>query len=227
MEKRILINNFNLAVLAMFLFSSALDAYKKHEIWWEENLDKEVSLEVFQNWLGDVDSPSRLEMRRHVLRMGYESIVDIPCGLCIDYSGFKKDGISIDYLGIDITPKLVGIAQKKNINAIQGSIENIPKSDSSFDMAYARHILEHLDDYRLALFELIRVAKKEVFITFFIQPKEGENNIDLALCNHQYLYHNTYNKREIESCLESHEKVKRYEWQDLGKEVILHIYLND
>lgn len=214
--------------LSVFIGSTqALHAYKDHEIWWEQCLGKKVSMDTFRNWLGGIHASSRVAVREHVRSMGYTSILDVPCGVCADYYGFKIDGIQIDYQGIDITPTLVALHWANNIPVVQGSIEDIPFADGQFDVCYARHILEHLDNYEQALLELIRVASKEVLVVFFINPVSNASEINLGAFNGNLLYHNRYDKSEIEKFLVKHPKVSKIEWVEMGPESLLHVYLND
>ena len=149
---------------------------QRHEQWWQKNCVVEKKLEEFSSWLGDLNADSRVKMRNYIKNKGYKSVLDIPSGLCIDFYGFKKDKTNINYHGIDITPYLVKRAKKLGISVSQGTIENIQLDDSSFDVAYARHILEHLNHYQKAINELVRVAEKEVIIIFFIKPKTINND---------------------------------------------------
>lgn len=200
---------------------------KEHEVWWENTLEQDTMLETFTSWLGDEDAPSRIAMRRHVLDKRYRSILDIPCGLCIDYYGLKKDGIDIEYLGVDVTPKLVADASQNNIPVILGSIESIPVPDSSFDLVYGRHILEHLADYKQAISEIVRVAKEEALIVFFILPNESsEDKIILPIIDGYPVYHNCYSRSSLEKHLSGYEKIELWTWEKVfEKEEILHIYL--
>ncbi len=152
----------------------SLHAAEEYEEWWEKCLGGTVSIEDFAGWLGDLNSPSRVLMRDHVRKKGYRSLLDVPAGLCIDYFGLKRDGLEIDYMGVDITPKLVFRAQLENIPVCEGDIKHLPFEDNRFEISYARHILEHLSGYEEAVSELIRVASRETLIVFFIAPTEGE-----------------------------------------------------
>ncbi len=201
---------------------------KDHEIWWEKNLGKEVSFSTFANWLGSVDAETRVAFRNEVSEKGYTSILDVPAGLAIDYTGLKRDNSEVQYTGVDITPVLVSIAQQHGINCVLGDIENLPFSDNSFEISHARHILEHLNSYEAAIRELIRVSAKEVFITFFIKPVEAENHtINLNTINGYLLYHNGYAKNLIEEYVTENPKVESFEWVDVTeKETVLKIFLN-
>lgn len=212
------------SLFIIFLFP--LHAFKDFEIWWENCLENEVSLETFKSWLGDVDAPSRLAMRNHVKAMQYQTILDVPSGLCVDYFGLQKEKIDIAYQGVDVTPKLVALAQDLHVPIIQGSIEALPFQDSHFDVCYARHILEHLDYYEQALSELIRVAAKEVLVVFFIPPTHEKDQINLSIHNGYLLYHNRYDQSKLEKFLYHHPKVSHVAWEGISeKEVTLHVYL--
>lgn len=155
-------------------------------------------------------------------------MLDIPCGAGTDYFGILHDTIKIAYQGIEITPKLVTFCKDKGVPVLQGSIEQIEFFDSSFDIAYARHILEHLSYYHKALHELIRVAKKEVLVVFFIPPQSMPDKINLYTIRGFQLYNNRYNKELIEQFLREHKKVAHWLWQNITRsESFLHIYLND
>lgn len=196
-------------------------------LWWERCLGKTVSLPQFAQWLGGVDAESRCAMRRHVQRKGYRSLLDIPSGVCIDYFGLQRDGIKIDYYGVDIASQLVEQSVRNGINVTRGSIEHIPYSDRAFDIVYARHILEHLDYYEKALAEMMRVAQKEVMVVFFIKPTtSSEDQMKYEeLCGH-YVFNNCYAREKLEKYIFSHPRVKNVVWEPVGAtEEIAHIYL--
>ncbi len=220
--------SFDLCVdFIIFKMSAAqLVKPKPHEQWWEQCLGSQVSMLTFSQWLGDINAQSRVAVREHVKNKNYKSILDIPSGLCIDFFGFKHNGVDIDYYGIDITPKLVDYAQAQGINVHCGSIEEIPMRDASVDVCYARHILEHLDYYQKAISGLIRVATKEVIIVFFIKPGEKPDKIHYSDCGGYLLYHNYYNQQQLEQYVQTFSQVDKLEWEEVSSnEIILHIYL--
>lgn len=206
--------------------TETLIQHQEHEIWWENALGECATFDTFESWLGDENAPSRSAMRRTVLEKDYRSILDIPCGICMDYYGLKSHGINIQYLGMDITPKLIRLAEQQEIPAVLGSIESIPLSDSSFDLVYARHILEHLSGYELALNELVRVAKREVLIVFFIKPNDSEEDeIKAPLIDGYPIYHNCYSRSRLEERLKAYQKVTSWTWETVSaNEEILHLY---
>lgn len=198
---------------------------KPHEQWWEHNLHG-VMNNVFAQWLGDVDAPSRVRMRNYIKSRGYKSILDVPSGLCTEFFGYQKYNVDIAYYGVDITQKLVDRALGLGINVVRGSIEEIPFADSSIEVVYARHILEHLNYYELAVNDLIRVAEKEAIIIFFIKPHARPDSIRPTTDKGHLLYHNVYNRKKLESFVRANPKVASIAWEDItSSENALHIYL--
>lgn len=219
-------------MLLLFLFAAqilnASIILKEHEQWWEAKCNEKEKFELFAGWIGGEDELSRIAMRTHVQKKNYQSLLDIPCGLCVDYAPLKRNNDKMSYAGVDITPLFVERGQKLQIPVIQGKIQNIPFKDSSFEVAYSRHILEHLDTYTEAIKELVRVASKEVIIIFFIIPSNNDSDLIVTGPVDGYpIYHNRYSRFKIESFLNGIEKVKGYSWEHVPHttECILHIIL--
>lgn len=215
-----------LGVLSVFTVHADEPTLQAHEQWWEKNLTYKMG--EFDGWLGDEDAHSRCVMHEYIKARGYASLLDVPCGLCTEFFGHAKHGVSLEYYGLDITPRLVTRAWELGLRVRQGSIEAMPYSDNFVDVCYARHILEHLDYYERALDELIRVAKKEVLVVFFIKPTDEPDRIDPAMIDGALLYHNTYNRTKLIDYVRRNPKVVSFAWQTINdKEEALHIYVGE
>ncbi|MGE0206891.1 MAG: class I SAM-dependent methyltransferase [Candidatus Babeliales bacterium] len=217
-------NYLNLCTL-FGLYQLVLTEPKPYEQWWLNNINTPYSnyLAALQNW----QAASRKLVREYIRAKNYASILDAGCGKGIEWEGFLHDNINIDYQGIDITQGYVETAQKNNINVIQGSIEQIPFNNDSFDIAYTRHVLEHLPSYHQAINELIRIARYEALIVFFIVPdKHPYDRINLITFQGFPLYNNYYSRKKIEEHCLSTSKVASLSWQRCSAhETILHIYM--
>lgn len=201
-------------------------ALKPYEQWWEQHAG--TSHMQLLDYIQNYNAQSRRMMRQYIKKKGYASILDAGCGSGIDWLGFFHDGIVIDYQGIDITPSLV-LAGQKIANITEGSVEQLPFGNNSFDIAYARHVLEHLSSYEQALSELIRVACKEVLIVFFIRPHQQDKDfINLIRYNRMLLYNNHYSKKKLEAYVKRNLKVSYCAWEACGsEEEFLHVYLKN
>lgn len=218
-------------ILALFLNSSLFanqNTLKEHEKWWEHACRNKTNMEQFIKWQGSENAISRILVRFHINNMQYKSVLDIPCGLCVDYAPLKRSCPDICYFGMDISPLFINQVKEAGIPAMVGKIQNIASTDSTFDVVYSRYILEHLDSYEEAIKELVRVAKKEVIIVFFIVPdNESHDRIVAVEANGYPIYHNRYSRSKLEAFLKSLEKVKSFSWQEVKNknECILHILL--
>ena len=213
--------------LLILFCSSVLFAGKECEVWWEECLGKDVSLMTFEEWIEDLNGDSRKAMRQHFQKMGYRSVLMWDAASVPTILDLLKIKIPVDYLGVDVTLKLVEMARSKGVNATVGSVEELPLEDSQFDVAYSREVFEHLEYYEFALSELIRVASREVMVVFFIKPNNEPDRIWAPLINGHPIYHNSYNRKKMEKFITDNKKVTGLEWQNINdKQVLLHIYLD-
>ena len=95
-------------------------------------------------------------------------------------------------------------------------------------MFFSTYFIEHLDRYEKSIQELVRVAKKEVFIVFFIKPNPLNNKdiINKGIDRGYVLYHNEYSKDKLEKFVRSLSRVNVLEWEEVSaQEIVLHIYL--
>jgi len=200
---------------------------KEDVSWWDSNVDTRMT--EFEEWIGDPMSPSKVIVRKYVAENKYKSILDCGCGLCSEYYGYKNDGVDIQYIGLDSCAKLVSRAESKGIGIVKGSIESIPIPDNAVEVAYARHVLEHIFGYESALSEMIRVATKEVIVTFFIHPHDcipaASNLFKFDVV--EEIWHNQYQKALIEIFIGRNLKVESFSWNMLPElnESVLHILL--
>lgn len=118
-----------------------------------------------------------------------ESILDIGCGPGHVSKVFRAASRSNTYLGIDNDERVLGYAKElfpsetfKNMDA-----HFIDLEDGSFDNCILFTVVEMLPDFRKPIDEAIRVAKKRVIITTYIQPYSGR---DTNL--HEVNTHNDY-----------------------------------
>ena len=191
---------------------------KSHLQWWENNLSLPEKHEEFSGWLEDSDVSSRTELFNIIDSKKINNVLEIGPGIFTDYNMFFSKKKDITYKSIDITKKIVDKAKELGIDCEQSSIENIMYSDSSFDLVYCRHVMEHLDYYQTALEEMIRVSDKYICVIFWILSDNDEIIDYNSILN---LYHNKYSKNKIENFLK--EKDLSFEWFNSNNDKLLFI----
>lgn len=154
---------------------------RTHERWWQDHAD--IHAGEFGEWLENSDAWSREEVVRVVdaVRGGAEvSVCEIGPGLFHDYltHWWKHDAVS--YRAVEMTPKLAQYGREIGADVVEGSITDLPLDGQSVDVAYCRHVIEHLApaDIAPAMSELVRVSRKAAVVVLF-------NSTDAR--HHQYI----------------------------------------
>ncbi len=190
--------------------------------WWNKYLVDAEMLNIFKGWIGDYNALTKKHTRNYIERMGYTSVLDVGCGCCTEYHGYKNDGYSINYSAVDSCEVLVTQAIAEGIDANLMSAENLLFGDNSYEVVFMRHLLEHLQSFKRALEEAIRVASREVVIVFYLRPVYDKELTNYN--NNDNIFNNRYNRWDIEQYLLTNSRVNRFRWESVGTEEILHIY---
>lgn len=199
---------------------------KEYEKIWEYKTRDKKNQDEFAGWWGNENAISRVLTRLHIIHKDYKSVLDVGCGFCTDFDALKRSSAEIAYHALDISSTFVQKALDRGISAQVGRVQNMPYADSSLEMVYARHVLEHLDGYEQAIKEMARVASKEVAIIFFITPDQNAYDTPGMINVGGYAtYQNKYSKLKMETFLKSLNKVSSFSWQEIKNvnECILHI----
>ena len=192
--------------------------------WWNKNIPGQ-RLEEFKSWLVDGYQSDRIYCRKHIANQKYQTFLDVGCGIAVEYFGFIDDAYPIEYTGMDSCNYLIDINRSKGIQMIEAELDNpLPVVDGYYDCVYAREIMEHLQFHRRTLDELIRIAKKEVIVTWFIRPDHEPE--DIRYRADEDLFHNKYNVDNLEKFILSNDRVESLSWHNPNeKHAVLHIRL--
>lgn len=183
-----------------------------------DNLDTEYLKTKFLQIPGEgIDNTGRIKLAELVKG----KILDIACGPCINYKLMKNK----NYSGMDLARIMLDVARELypelDGKLYEGAIQEIPFKDNEFDTIIARHIFEHIPDWKVAMKECLRVAKKYCYFVFYLHPTDEPEEIkyypkwegkDTAY------YLNRYNKSDVESVFKEYE-FKIYNTADLIYEV--------
>lgn len=190
------------------------------QTWWDKDIKDQFG--SFQVWVGKSNAKSKQYMRDYIKKGNFTSLIDVGCGMCDDFFAYQRENPELDWQGVDSSQFLTTRHYDKKIPVVNQKAHDMKFDDNSFDVAYSRHVLEHQRYYQPILAEMIRVASKMVTHIFFIPPRDKEI---IHYNEETNLYHNTFNKSEIENWLYKHNNVKVVQWIPLGTEEILIIDL--
>jgi ubiquinone/menaquinone biosynthesis C-methylase UbiE len=103
-----------------------------------------------------------------------DTILDVGCGAGHYLRSLRRTiGADAEYTGVDATGHYVELARKANgadkrASFKQGDIFEIPLPDQSFDVVMCNNVFLHLPSIAKPLSELVRVARKTVFVRTLI-----------------------------------------------------------
>jgi len=114
---------------------------------------------------GDFDNQIRI-LATKMVEDG-ESLLDVGCGAGMMLGMLKKLNRKVKYKGIDYSEEFIK-RSKENFPdddfSVQGAEDLYIIPDNSYDVVYMRHCLENIRDWRYAVNQMFRIAKKRVVI---------------------------------------------------------------
>ena len=96
----------------------------------------------------------------------------VGCGEGFTLNRLKEHGIGKRLEGIEYKKDAIELGRKTypDIKIIKGSIYDLPYKDNYFDLVLCTEVLEHLDDPKKGLEELVRVSKKYLVVSVPNEP---------------------------------------------------------
>ena len=101
-----------------------------------------------------------------------DSILDVGCGEGFTLNRLKEKGIGKNLEGVEYSKAAIELGHKTypDITIMQGNIYQLPYKDNAFDLVLCTEVLEHLDDPKKGLKELVRVSNKFLVISVPNEP---------------------------------------------------------
>ena len=137
------------------------------------------------------------------------NILDVGCGLGLDYEMYKEHYPNIEYHGIDICEGFIE-ENKKNFPEADfkvARIQDLPFEDNSIDLVTCRAVLEHIPEPESAIKEMTRVSNNYIAIIWFLIPREKEK----IKITQSGFYSNIYSEDRIMQCLKDNELTYCYD----------------
>jgi len=100
-----------------------------------------------------------------------ETVLDVGCGTGFLLDHLKRARLDLALTGVDFIIEEGTRSRHPDIRFEQANIEKLPFADRSFDTVVCTHVLEHILEFRQALSELRRVARRRLII---VVPQERE-----------------------------------------------------
>lgn len=100
------------------------------------------------------------------------SILDAGCGEGFTLQKIQDLHIGAKLEGVDNSKEAVLLAKRyfPDLSIKEGSIYDLPYQKNTFDLVISTEVLEHLEDPKKALQELVRVSKKYILISVPNEP---------------------------------------------------------
>ncbi|MDB5523155.1 MAG: putative methyltransferase [Rhizobium sp.] len=109
-------------------------------------------------------------IKRIVQSIKGESVCDVGCGTGALLSRIKTSSSFDRLTGVDFV--IDDASKLDGIEYVAAKIENLPFADGEFDTVICTHVIEHVLEYREAIAELRRIARKRLVI---VVPRERES----------------------------------------------------
>jgi ubiquinone/menaquinone biosynthesis C-methylase UbiE len=93
-----------------------------------------------------------------------DTVLDVGCGTGVALSVMKALFPWRTYRGIDPSGDASTIWKARGIEVDVGSATHLPYADNSWHSVYSSHVIEHIDDDRTAVSEMVRVASRRAII---------------------------------------------------------------
>lgn len=94
-----------------------------------------------------------------------ESVLEVGCGTGCVLAELRQRGIGSTFVGVDMAdPGAHRDPSADGMTLLDYDGEKLPFEDDSFDLVYASHVLEHVQDERGFIRELARVSRKLLYI---------------------------------------------------------------
>lgn len=124
-------------------------------------------------------------------KLKIDSVLDVGCGEGFILNKLMEEGIGKNWQGIDYSKDAVEIGKKVHpkLNLKKGSIYDSKFKDNSFDLVVCTEVLEHLEDTKKALHEVLRISKRYVLLSvpnepFFLLSNFTQWGKDIGHINH-------------------------------------------
>jgi len=142
---------------------------KKNLTIWENHLDLNFMKKHNSKHCGEGEYKHYIASE--IVSHNYKSVLDVGAGVGVMSEVFTNMDNKIKYTAVEITEKYVEYMKSKNIDCLH-CVDSIPLKDNSYDCVISFETINHQEDYKPHLNELLRIAKNKVYVSFFKKFQE-------------------------------------------------------
>ena len=99
----------------------------------------------------------RFEMVRRWVSLQGATVLDVGCGVGMYTGAFRRETDRV--FGIEIEFERVAVAHRRVDTVVQSPGERLPFPNDTFDLVFSNEVLEHVDDDRACVAEMVRVTR--------------------------------------------------------------------
>ncbi len=102
----------------------------------------------------------------------YDTVLDVGCGEGFGMDLLRQNAIGKHWLGVDAIDEALELGKEQfpDLKMQKASAYKLPFKESTFDLVMSTEVLEHLQDPEKAVKEMMRVAKKYIFLSVPREP---------------------------------------------------------
>jgi SAM-dependent methyltransferase len=141
-----------------------------------------------------------------------DSVADVGCGTGALLSRIKASNDYQRLTGVDFV--IDDASKLEGIEYVAAKIESLPFADGEFDTVICTHVIEHVLEYREAIAELRRIARKRLII---VVPRERESRYTFNPHFNFFPYTHSFLRA-------AHPVPVRYVCEDIGRDIF---YMED
>jgi SAM-dependent methyltransferase len=108
----------------------------------------------------------RLQMVRRWAPLDGKRVLDVGCGVGMYSAAFLRETPHV--FGVEVEPQRALEARERACGVSQAVGERLPFPDGAFDVVFSHEVLEHVDDDRTCVAEMVRVAQLGGRIVVFV-----------------------------------------------------------
>ena len=98
-------------------------------------------------------------VRERLRELAPRRLLEVGCGLG-GLSEWAARNTAAEVVAVDLSPRIVALAARRGVRAIEADVRALPFADTAFDCAVANFVLYHVPDVDDALAELARVLER-------------------------------------------------------------------